>query len=105
MAATRCAAVDPSENNLETDYQQILGEAAEFRFAAMHFVKYALVIQWTMRVANHSTSIAAPAHAHCDRDGLLLADQHDQPLASGHAGVQQVPLQHDVVLGQHGDHN
>src|SRR4051812_6366849 len=47
---------------------------------------------------------APPRHiAHGYRDGFLLADQHDQPLASGHAGVEQVPLQHDVVLRQYGD--
>ena len=37
--------------------------------------------------------------AHRDGDGLLLPDQHDQPLAAGDAGVEQVPLQHGVVLG------
>src|SRR4051812_19865737 len=41
----------PSENILETDFQQMLEEAAEFRFAAMYFVKYTLAIQWTMLTA------------------------------------------------------
>ena len=36
--------------------------------------------------------------AHCDGDGLLLSDQHDQPLAACDAGVEKVPLQHGVVL-------
>ena len=36
---------------------------------------------------------------YCNGDGLLLADEHDKPLAAGHAGVEQVPLQHRVVLG------
>src|SRR3954454_21630033 len=43
--------------------------------------------------------------AYGDRDGLLLADQHDQSLASRHASVEQVALQHDVVLRQHRDHD
>jgi len=29
--------------------------------------------------------------------------QHDQPLPAGHAGVEQVPLQHCVGLGHHGN--
>ncbi len=33
---------------------------------------------------------------HSDRDGLGLADEHDQLLAASDAGVEQVPLQHDV---------
>src|SRR6267378_2644633 len=41
--------------------------------------------------------------AHCDRDGFLLADQHDQLLAARDAGVEEVPLQHGVVLGHHRD--
>ena len=41
--------------------------------------------------------------AHGDGDSLLLADQHNQPFAACHAGVEQIPLQHNVVLGQNGD--
>jgi len=40
---------------------------------------------------------------HGNGDRLLLADQYHQPLATGNAGVQQVSLQHGVVLGQDGD--
>src|ERR1700720_4396273 len=43
--------------------------------------------------------------AYSNRDCLLLADQHDQSLPSGHAGVEQVPLQHRVVLGQNRDYD
>jgi hypothetical protein len=38
-----------------------------------------------------------------DGDGLFLADQHDEPLASGDAGIEQVPLQHGIVLGHDGN--
>jgi hypothetical protein len=38
-----------------------------------------------------------------DKDRLPLTHQHNQPLASGHPGVKQVPLQHWIVLGQDGD--
>jgi hypothetical protein len=31
--------------------------------------------------------------AHRDGDGFLLTDYHDQPLASGNASVEKVPLQ------------
>jgi hypothetical protein len=43
--------------------------------------------------------------AHSDRYRLLLADQHDQSLSSGHPGVEQVPLQHGVVLRQNRDND
>jgi len=43
--------------------------------------------------------------AYSNRDRLLLANQHDQSLPSGHAGVEQVPLQHRVVLGQNRDYD
>src|SRR4051794_10946946 len=68
-AAARCAAVYLSENILETAYQQMLGEAAEFRFAAMCFVKYTVAIQWTMltpcvlpTTRPALTSAAVPTH-------------------------------------------
>ena len=38
--------------------------------------------------------------ANCDRDGLLLADQDHEPLAAGNAGVEEISLQHCVVLGR-----
>src|SRR5215468_7497557 len=38
-----------------------------------------------------------------DGDGLLLPDEHDQLLASSDTGVEQVPLQHRVVLRHHWD--
>src|ERR1700730_5501888 len=43
--------------------------------------------------------------AYSNRDCLLLADQHDEALPSGHASVEQVALEHRVVLGQTGDHD
>jgi hypothetical protein len=48
---------------------------------------------------------APPARnvANCDRDGLLLADKDHQPLAAGDAGVEEVSLQHRVVLGEDRD--
>ena len=33
-----------------------------------------------------------------DRHGLLLAEQDDEPLAAGDAGLEQVALQHHIVL-------
>ena len=33
-----------------------------------------------------------------DRDGLTLADQNDQSFAAGDTRVQQIALQHGVVL-------
>ena len=51
---------------------------------------------------------AAPPRnvAHGDGHRLLLSDQHDQhnqPLSARHAGVEQVPLEHRVVLRQDGN--
>ena len=43
--------------------------------------------------------------ANRDRDRLLLADEDHEPLAAGDAGVEEVSLQHGVVLGQDGDHH
>src|SRR6476661_8343772 len=34
---------------------------------------------------------------------LFLSDQYDQLLAARDAGIEQVPLQHGVMLGQHRD--
>jgi hypothetical protein len=41
--------------------------------------------------------------AHRDGDGLLLPDQHNQPLAACDASVEQVSLQHRVMLSEHWD--
>ena len=54
-------------------------------------------------VAQLRPAPAACDIAHGDGDRLLLTDQHDQPFAARHAGVQQVPLQHGVMLGQERD--
>ena len=43
---------------------------------------------------------AARRVAHSDGDRLLLPHQHHQPLAERDPGVEQVPLQHRVMLGQ-----
>src|SRR5262245_39671562 len=50
---------------------------------------------------------AAPARyvTHRDSDGFLLPDQYDQPLTTRYAGVEQVPLQHRIVLGHDGDND
>jgi transposase-like protein len=50
-----------------------------------------------------STTVAGPTRCAPRWRRLLLADQHDEPLAAGDAGVEQVPLQHGVVLGQDRD--
>src|SRR4051812_28049591 len=41
--------------------------------------------------------------AHCDSYGLLLADQDNKLFAAGHNGVEQVPLQHCVLLRHDGN--
>src|ERR1700680_1254703 len=43
---------------------------------------------------------ASPARYVTNRDGdsLLLANKHNQLLASGNTGIEQVPLEHGVVL-------
>jgi hypothetical protein len=45
---------------------------------------------------------ASPARyvANGDGDGLLLADENHEPLAGGEAGVEEISLQHRVVLGE-----
>src|ERR1039458_6813029 len=53
------------------------------------------VLAWSPTTASHVTN--------GDGHRLLLADQHNQPLAACHSGVEQVPLQHGVVLRQYGD--
>jgi hypothetical protein len=43
---------------------------------------------------------AAPPGGAADRDGngFLLANQNDKPLTTGNAGIEQITLQHGVVL-------
>ena len=36
-------------------------------------------------------------------DGLFLPDQHDQPLTARDTGVEQIPLKHGIMLGEHRD--
>src|ERR1700721_2297077 len=57
--------------------------------------------------AIHSVRPSPPPRdvAHGNGDCFLLADQHDQLLSSSHASVEQVPLQHCVVLGQNRDYD
>lgn len=43
--------------------------------------------------------------AHRDGDGLLLPNQNDKPLAAGDAGVEQIALQHGVVLRHDRNHH
>ena len=40
-----------------------------------------------------------------NKNGLLLPDQNDLCLRSGHSRIKQVPPQHDVVLFQEGDND
>jgi len=40
-----------------------------------------------------------------DRNGLLLPDHDNQSLASGHASIKKVPLQHGVMVSEHGDNH
>ena len=42
---------------------------------------------------------------HGDSDGLLLPNQHDKPLAAGDAGLEQITLQHGVVLCHDRNHH
>src|SRR5262249_40691951 len=42
---------------------------------------------------------------HRNGDCFLLPDQHDQSFASGNAGVEKIPLQHGVMLGEHWDYH
>src|SRR5262249_12854049 len=44
-----------------------------------------------------------PRSLHGDRQRLPLSDQHHQPLAARHPRVNQIPLQHRVVLGAEWD--
>ena len=48
-----------------------------------------------------STPAAGPAHG--DGDRFLLPDQDHQSFAACHAGIEQIALQHRVVLGDDGD--
>src|SRR5271157_5123843 len=41
--------------------------------------------------------------ANGDRDGLLLTDENQEPLAARNPGVEQISLQHRVVLGEDRD--
>jgi hypothetical protein len=41
--------------------------------------------------------------AHRDGNGLLLSNQHHEPLPSGDSGVEEIALQHSVMLGEHWD--
>src|ERR1700734_462806 len=43
--------------------------------------------------------------ANRNRDGLLLAHKDHEPLAAGNASVEEISLQHGIVLGQDRDHN
>jgi hypothetical protein len=43
--------------------------------------------------------------AHRDGDGFLLAHQNHKALTAGDAGIEQIALQHGVVLGHDRDHD
>jgi len=40
-----------------------------------------------------------------DGDSLLLTDKHNQLLAAGDAGIEEISLQHGVMLGHDWNHN
>ncbi len=42
---------------------------------------------------------------HRDGNGLFLANQDDKPLTAGNAGIEQITLQHRVMLRHDGDHH
>src|SRR6516162_2950959 len=47
-----------------------------------------------------------PRHVtHRNSDSLFLSDQYDQMLAARNAGVEEVPLQHGIVLRQDRNHH
>src|SRR5215469_17383043 len=43
--------------------------------------------------------------AHRNGNGLLLSNHHDEPLPSGDASVEEIALQHGVMLSQHWDYH
>ena len=47
-----------------------------------------------------STSVAAPKRCEPRYDGLFPADNDHEPLAAGNASVEEIWLQHGIVLGQ-----
>src|SRR5689334_797294 len=52
-----------------------------------------------------STSAADQRLANRDGDRLLLANQNDEAFSPGDTRVEEVPLQHGVVLGHDRDHD
>jgi hypothetical protein len=70
---------------------------------------HALMFRFETSALSHSASFdrrRRPENvAHCDGGGILLPNQHDQPLAAGDAGAEKVPLQHGVVLRHDRNHH
>src|SRR5271167_24603 len=62
--------------------EQSVGQAAPF----------CLATRWPQPLSQLRPAPPARNIANRDGDGLLLTHQHDQPLASGDSGVEQVPL-------------
>ena len=52
-----------------------------------------------------STNAAARDVANRDGDRLLLTNQNDEAFAAGDTGVEEIPLQHGVVLGHDRDNH
>ena len=52
-------------------------------------------------------STTAPSRDVVDRngDGLLLSDQHNESLPSGDAGVEEIALQHGIMLSEYRDNH
>ena len=53
----------------------------------------------------HGIALIHSQMADSVRQRFLRSDQHQDLLRPGDAGIDQVPLQHDVVVHQHRDHN
>ena len=53
----------------------------------------------------HRVAFPGTAVSYRHGQGSPASDHHDQPPAPGDGGVQQVALQHRVVLRQHRNHN
>ena len=82
-------------------YSPLMGRRVEYRFKGRP--------SWLSRMWQRRRKpfvqfgpAAAPGNVlYRDGDGLLLPNKNNQPLAAGHASIEQVPLKHNVVLGEH----
>jgi len=56
-------------------------------------------VQFSEPSAQGRVAVGRVLPLHAQRQGLLRAHDHDQPLAASDGRVQQVPLEQQVVLG------